>query len=41
MEYFGVDEVAAMAEKGPRVVIESAYRLIPVHPQDYVLQGMR
>ena len=47
MAYTTVDEVAAQAAAlGPgtllaKVDIESAYRLIPVHPQDRVLQGVR
>ena len=45
--YTTVDEVAAQAAALGRgallakVDIEAAYRLIPVHPQDRVLQGMR
>lgn len=47
MAYTSIDEVAAQAArlgKGTllaKIDIESAYRLIPVHPQDRVLQGMR
>ena len=47
MAYTTVDEVAAQAAAlGPgtlmaKVDIESAYRLIPVHPQDRILQGIR
>ena len=47
LAYTTVDEVAALIAKlGPgallaKVDIESAYRLIPVHPQDRPLQAMR
>jgi len=47
LEYVRVDEVAAQAARLGRgallakVDIESAYRMVPVHPQDRILQGMR
>ena len=47
LAYTTVDEVAAQAASLGRgtllamIDIEAAYRLIPVHPQDHVLQGIQ